>query len=489
MGMMRDRRGFLRDALMFAAASGMPVRLFGAAAELDRPDLRLGVLSDIHIHLAPGDDPARSESVMLFRKALEYFRDRRVDGVLIAGDLADQGLDIELKAVADTWFGVFPDGKLPDGSPVANLMHYGDHDAETRFWKPRKEKHLLACARLGIPPVRSLSVDENRKTCWEEYFHEPWSPVRHVQVKGYDFLLSNFMREGGRSAPNDLAERLAKMDLDPTRPFFYSQHRYIDGTYLADEEMRKFGRDNGVAGKVLPNYPNCIAFQGHTHYMLSDPRGVWIGDYVSVNTGALKSASCGRIRENGTAISWIKDDYMLEKEMPCLRDRRGHGGSVVSVKGDLVTVERRDFGCDLPLRPDIVFSMDRTQRSGQSDAARKAQSVAPQFPAGARVSVSEGMGKDRRKRKKMQVTVSFPTVRSKDGRPRAHEYFVRAESEDGMLLKEKRVFPPGINLPESRDADVSTCVFAKDEIANTGKVRFSVCPANCWGVKGEPIFG
>ena len=169
--MMRDRRGFLRDALMLAAASGLPVRLFGAAAESGRPDLRLGVLSDIHIHLAPGDDPVRSESVVRFRKALEYFRDRRVDGVLIAGDLADQGLDIELKAVADTWFGVFPDGKLPDGSPVANLMHYGDHDAEARFWKPRKEDAVRAGYTIlsgfispGEQAVRDMLLENGNAT-------------------------------------------------------------------------------------------------------------------------------------------------------------------------------------------------------------------------------------------------------------------------------------------------------------------------------------
>ena len=475
-----NRREFLKNACAAAAAYGLPARIWGAAKMMDGPDLVIGLLSDIHIGLRPKDDPVKATS--LFRHALEYFRDRHVDGVLVSGDLADSGLEPELKAVADAWFSVFSDGRLPDGSPVANLMHYGDHDAEARFYNA---KRMSIFPKAGLPIPRSLSQGELRKECWEAFFGEPWSPVRHVKVKGFDFVLSNFMREGGRSAPVDLARRLAEMRLDPSRPFFYSQHRWIGGTYLADEEM--WGEDNGVAGKVLPNYPNCIAFQGHTHYMLTDERSVWIGDFISVNNGSLLNQWPARMRENGTDISWYKNDYMLENQMGCLDGKQGHAGMVMSVKDDLIAIERRDFGCDLPLGPDLVFSVDPRARAQHVDVARKAKSVAPEFAPGAKVTVAEGIGADRLKRRKEQVTVSFPTVRSQADRPRAYEYFVRAEGEDGALLKEKRVYSPGVNLPECQDANISTCIFSKDEIKCAEKVRFAVYPSNCWGVKGAPI--
>lgn len=478
---MLNRREFLRNACAAAAAAGMPARIWGAAKMLEKPDLVIGLLSDIHISIGPKSDPVKATA--MFRHALEYFRDRHVDGVLISGDLANSGLEPELKAVADAWFTVFPDGKLPDGSPVANLMHYGDHDAEKRFYTDRLKASF---EKAGVPVPRSLSDGELRKECWEAFFHEPWAPLRHVRVKGYDFVLSNFMREGGSSAPKDLSQRLAALKLDPTKPFFYSQHRYIGGTYLANEEM--WGEDNGVAGKVLPNYPNCIAFQGHTHYMLTDPRDIWIGDYVTVNNGSLLNAACGRVRENGVDISWYRNDYMREKQMSCLNLHAGHGGSVMTVKGDLVTIEHRDFGCDLPLGPDIVFSMEKALRPKYADGMRKVLSVAPEFAKGTAVTVSRMVGKDRQKRETEQVIVRFPTVNSAADRPRAHEYFVRAERADGTLLKEKRVYSPHINLPESKDAPETTCVFAKAELGD-GPVRFEVRPANCWGVKGSPIVG
>ena len=476
-----NRREFLKNACAAAAAYGMPARIWGAAEMMGKPDLVIGLLSDIHVQLPPTVE--RPGALERFRHALEHFRDRRVDGVLVSGDLANLGLETELKAVADTWFSVFPDGRLPDGSPVANLMHYGDHDAEARFYSDGLKAKFTSA---GLPVPRSLSEGENRREIWEKLFREPWSPVRHVKVKGYDFVLSNFMREGGKSAPDDLEAQLRAMDLDPEKPFFYSQHRWIRGTYLDQEEM--WGDDNGVSGKVLPKFPNCVAFQGHTHYMITDDRSVWIGDFVSVNNGSLLNQWPARMRENGTDISWYKNDYMREKQMKCLDGERGHAGMVMSLKGDLVTLERRDFGCDLPLGPDLVFSVDPKVRARNVDAARKANSAAPEFAADAKVAVVARAGKDRQGRATPQVVVGFPTVKATGGRPRAYEYFVRAEREDGTLVKEKRVYSPGINLPESKDAPETTCVFARAELAD-GPVRFTVRPANCWGVTGRAIKG
>lgn len=477
---MTNRREFLTGACAAVAACGMPARIWGAAKRLGKPDLVIGLLSDIHVSLPV--QGGRSKSLELFRHALEYFREQHVDGVLVSGDLADAGLETELKAVADAWFGVFPDGKLPDGSPVANLMHYGDHDAEVRFYN---DEIKLKFTKAGVPVPRSLSQSENRKEIWEALFHEPWSPVRHVKVKGYDFVLANFMRESGFSAPNDLDAQLKRMHLDPMRPFFYSQHRWIPGTYLADEEM--WGEDYGTSHKVLPRYPNCVAFQGHTHYMLTDDRCVWIGDFIAVHNGALQSQFPARMRENGLDIFWYKDDYMRKTQMPCVDGWRGHAGMVMRVYDKLIVLERRDFGTDLPLGPDLVFSTDLKLRPRYRDASRKAASVAPEFASGAKATAVTRMGKDRQGHPTEQVVVSFPTVKEMGKRPRAYEYFVRAEKMDGTLLKEKRVYPPGINLPESLEGSMSTCVFSKAEIAADGPVRFVVRPANCWGVLGRPI--
>lgn len=472
------RLDFLRGSVATAAFSGMPASVMGAANLLGKPDLVIGLLSDIHIQLPP---TVKSTGTLdRFRHALEYFRDREVDGVLVSGDLANAGLETELAAVARAWFEVFPGGKLPNGQHVANLMHYGDHDAETRFYTPAVKDPFV---RAGLPVPRSLSEGENRKVIWEKLFHEPWAPVRHVKVKGYDFVLSNFMREGSASAPSDLESRLNALKLDPDKPFFYSQHRWIRGTYLTDEEM--WGADNGIAYGVLSKFPNAVAFQGHTHYMLTDDRTVWVGPFVSVNNGSLLNQWPARKRENGPDISWLKDDPMRDSQMKCLDGWRVHAGLVMSVYRDKIVLERRDFESDRPLGPDLVFSVDPKKR--HCDAQRREASVAPEFSADAKVSVLARSGRDRAGRSTEQVVVSFPPARSGGGRPRAFDYVVRAERADGGLVKEKRVFASTAHMPESVEAKTVECVFSRAEVARA--TVFSARPCNCWGKSGGAIRG
>ncbi len=476
-----NRREFIGRAAMAAAATGVPARIWGAAEALGEPDLRLGVLSDIHIHVTPGEKT--HPTAERFRHALEYFREREVDGVLVCGDLADTGLQDEFELMASVWNAVFPGGKGKGGRPVVNLLHYGDHDAEKRFYR----KDILAprYAKAGLPVPPSLSEGDLRKTLWEKCFGEEWEPVKHKRVKGYDFFLSHFLREAPGTAPG-LKGILAKANLDPSRPFFYSQHRYIGGTYLADEEM--WGNDSGKNGPVLEQFPNVVAFTGHTHYMLTDDRIVWQERFTQINAGSLLNAPCGRQRENGVDISWYRTDYMRDTQMPRIDMHRGHHGMVMNLKGTDMVLERRDFGCDMPVGPDLVFSVSAEARANRTHslAACKARSVAPEFAPGAVAAATRGMGKNRRKETVDQVTVTFPVVGPAGNRPRAFDYVVRALGPDGALLKAKRVYSPGINLPPEKDAKQANCVFAVAELG-TGPIRFMVAPANCWRVEGRPI--
>lgn len=446
-----------------------------------RPQLLIGVLGDIHVHLEPGEDPVGNGSVVRFRRALEYFRERKVDGVLICGDLTDQGLDIELKAVADTWFDVFPGGKLPDGTPVVNLMHYGDHDAETRFWDSRKERHLAACARRGVPAVRSLSVDENRKTCWEAFFHEAWRPIQVKRVKGRAFVLAHFMRETP-GWNEGLTEALASADVKSDELFFFSQHRPFKGTELA-----KWGPDDGKNEKSLEAYPNAVVFFGHTHYMLTDDRMVLQKGYTAINAGALKNQSVDRHHENGVLIPWIKEDLDRDLDMPCVDNGICHAGMVMCVDGDRIVLERRDFGTGFALGPDLMFAVDVPARSRGEDRAlaEKARGLAPVFPAGAMVRLSRAPAVSRRKRKFVALRLEFPVAKSADEHPRAYDYRVCAWTEDDRLVKERFVFSPAANRPEPCDAGPVSCLFDVRDLDTV--VRFTVEARSCWGIPSASL--
>ena len=79
------------------------------------PDLKVGVLSDVHLGYYWDPDLQTPR----FYKALKAYKEMGVDAILIAGDLNDQGkssLSLEgqkayMEEFADVWFSVFPEAK------------------------------------------------------------------------------------------------------------------------------------------------------------------------------------------------------------------------------------------------------------------------------------------------------------------------------------------------------------------------------------------
>ena len=126
-----NRRDFIKGAAgfgglgcLFAGGCSFP----GFAGDV--PQLRFGVVSDVHIRAgAGGIGTAEGYGTETLEKAFAYFRDCGADAVVIAGDIADRGLVRELKAVADAWQRVFPGDMAPDGRKVERIFVYGNHDA------------------------------------------------------------------------------------------------------------------------------------------------------------------------------------------------------------------------------------------------------------------------------------------------------------------------------------------------------------------------
>ena len=210
--------------------------------------LKLGVISDIHITDWEATGP--------FRAVLREFDSWGADGVMVCGDLADYGVIPQLECVARAWFEVFPDGKGRDGRPVANLMHYGDHDTRGATYRRCKP-----CVKMfpDEEEMKKVIIRLNdRKAIWEKCFHEPWSPIVHKRVKGYDFVLSHFTQgekgnERGDNTPG-LEKFMAGLNLDPNRPFFHSQHRVYRNTACGPHV---WGQEDGTTGALFATkYPN-----------------------------------------------------------------------------------------------------------------------------------------------------------------------------------------------------------------------------------------
>ena len=477
-----NRRGFLGGAGAMAAiapkafASVKPVSL-----GVER--MRFGVLSDIHVNIA-GVKPHLEKT---FRKLDEW----KVDGILACGDLADLGLEQELQMLADTWFKVFPGGKSTlDGRTVANLMHYGDHDMSVSYWnRPEVQK--------AIPDEetrrRSLIFDGDRKAIWERCFKEPWAPIVHKNVKGYDFVLSHFTRgepdnKYGHCTPG-LEEFFAARKFDSGKPFFYSQHRVMRNTVIGASAANL---DEGRSTKLFSKYPNLIAFCGHCHISGSNEKNIWQGAFNCVHVPSLSYCCTMGGRENGYcgADRVPPSPPKPVKTMGQHPSGRTHQGMLCIVYDNAVVLRRWEFQHDKQIGPDWViplssFSLPADEKPF-SYAYRTKNDPVPQFAVGSKIKLSRQKAKDRSGAAHNMIVVEFPPAM----KPRANDYEVTVELLQGdveRVLVQKRVFSPGYLYGEEMDNQNVKCLITPEEVPSGWTVRYVVRPVNAFGVKGDAI--
>ena len=473
------RKAFLNGALAFTATR--PWRMFAAGSVSDpialnvlphgtEPDMRFGVVSDVHVREATG--PFGTEALY---KAFAWFRDQGVDGVVIAGDMADYGLLAQLQCVADAWEKAFPGGKGAGGKPVEKLFIYGNHDIEG-----------FKYSKVKPAPEEAIATD--RAAAWERVFKEPYEPIWKKTVKGYAFIGAHW--DGWKGVPAiEPYLKAHAAELRGDRPFFYIQHPHPKDTCHGPWA---WGHDDGFAGRALSQYPNAIAFSGHSHHPLTDERSIWQGAFTSIGAASLRYIDPIYGRENA-------GPHALDglKQMPFVDQFSGKEGMLVSVYGSCIVIERRDFVYDGKLGPDWIIPLPAAQNKPFDFKLRADRAVAPQFPVGAKVTVSgPADGKDRKGRAARQLTVTFPAAVRDAAHTRAYDYEVVAEVEECDVRRAvctKRVYSPAYFLAPEREPETVSCVFLLNEL-NTRKgpyfsptVRFIVRAAETFGKKSEPI--
>ena len=465
------RKNFLIGSM--AVASAGTRRMFAAptGTVCGTPRLKVGVLSDIHV---------RNESLQKsFIKALEWYRDQGVDAVLVAGDMADQGLVSQLQLVADAWFKVFPDNKTPDGRPVTQLLQYGNHDVAGWLEKNYPDPAERARNLIKFDP----------KGCWERAFHEEYTPCFSKTVKGYTFVGAHWPGIGG------LGDWLAANGnkLDPSKPFFYFQHPHPKDTCYG---AWAWGHDNGLSTKALSPYANAIALSGHSHYTLTDERSVWQGAFTSIGTSSLAYSSLDyNFRENASGNDYGCDEKR-NRQMGRVFTGDGRQGMLFTICDDHIRIERREFTWGESLGDDWILPIGKAAEKPFAYAKRVRGRVAPEFPEGAVVKVAlvpPKAEKDKPAPKEpTHVEVTFPHAETK-GKCRVFEYEVQAvvvEDDVEMVATTRRVLAPDFFLPPSKAGLDGSCVFALSELPKGKKgihFRFDVSPIECFGKKGRAI--
>ena len=463
----------------------------GTVGKASQIRLRVGVISDIHITSA-AQQP-------YFEKSLRTLDKWGVDGVLVCGDLADHGLVQQLELVAESWFRVFPEGRGFDGREVVNLMHYGDHDMSSRFWNQETAKKAFPDEKLRR---QGVLANRNHAADWERCFREPWLPIQHKKVKGYDFVLCHYTRakdERGRyndSNTPGLVDFFKEHAFDRSRPIFVSQHRPPKGTICGQQVIAAYNEDDGTSTSLYSQYPNLISFFGHLHRTATCEKSIWQGAFTCVHVPSLRYVCTRGGRENGYSIA-DRPAYapsLPAKLMPSIPSGRTHQGLFMAVSDDEVVFRRWDFEHDKSLGPNWVvpiasFKLPDNEKPFSPD--RRAEKLpVPKFPEDAVIRVENAQRVVRAKTKCDVRIVSFPPVGATPGSVRADDYEVTVELwHDDVVrtLCQKRVYSPRYFYGLDQETMRVECWFSKDEVPDGWMVRYVVRPSNAFGIKGDAI--
>ncbi len=432
------------------------------------PNVSFGVISDIHV--------TTPESTAVFRSALKYFRDRKVDAVVVAGDLSDWGLRSGLKYVADAWYSVFPNDRAPDGRKVEKLFCTGNHDYDGYMYGDiTLDMHVQGYSETEA--LRTLGM----KRCWEEAFNEPFAAVRHRTVKGYDFISAEWKEgDGWHKESERWFAQNAKL-LDPKKPFFFFTHYPLGGTTSCSGNE---GNKEYPSIAAFKGMPNAVAFSGHCHWTLNDERSIWQGEYTAIAIPSMSYTTIPGGYENG-GDSRMGNPKASMAKIPARSEFREAQGYLVSVYDDRMEVERRDFTEGVEAAPAWVVTSPAAAESRYAFANSKMRTPVPEFPEGAKVSVNTCNTEDRDGHWAIMMRLEFPSARARSGR--VFDYEVRIEKEDGTIPTVRRFLAPAFYRLERDEPARQNFLFNAMDLPETGRYRFRLYPRNCFGECGKPI--
>ena len=454
------RREFILSGLAASFVAGCrTVDLFG------RPELTFGVVSDIHV--------TTPESAARFEKALRYFRGRGADAVMACGDLTDWGVKSGFAYVRAAWQRVF------NGTATVPLFCTGNHDFEG-FWYGDMTMEMHA---NGYSEDEAIVRDAGgMKAVWEKTFGEAYAPVRVRTVKGYDFVSSEYYADDGKSRP-DVAGFMAKNAArfkNGKKPFFFFQHLPMKGTTIDGAGWA----DGGQGLSVLKDFPNAVAFTGHTHRPFVDERQIWQGAFTAIGTPSLSYPGFPGVHENGGA----KRDGTATNAMrmiPARRELAGTQGFFVSVYADKIVVERRDLEADgIEAAPAWVIPLDGAKPFDFAETEKRVP--VPAFPSGATLHCETRNTENRQGKWTIVMMCEFPSALVPAGW-RVFDYEIRAVPKDGTAPLVKRFFSPAYHKLPACEPARQCFWFDVAELPQDKDYNLEVRACNCFGKASAPL--
>lgn len=500
-----SRRWFIGGAVSALAFGGC--KMFTAPIgkySSGKRKLSFGVISDVHIrydYLTHQVGTNFNKNGETLEKTLTWFRDQGVDAVVIAGDIADYGINAELQLVADVWNKVFPDNKAPDGRTVEKVFVSGNHDIEGFKYG----KFGLKCWSDEKELAKNVLVTDFKKN-WEKIFNEEYSDIYKKEINGYTFIGQHWANQGwGKNCKFDLIRPFMeanKSKINTSLPFFYVQHPHPKNTCHGP---RAWGADVGITTQVLNNFPTAVAFSGHSHYPLADKDTIWQGGFTSIGTASLRYLSFndesilgGKLpagfensrtfsKKSSKPIKYMADE---NKVMTGIDWHNMRQGMLIKVFDDCMTILRRDFVHDMMIGEEWVMPLSTAEGKPFAFAEHAKRIKAPEFPKDAKVTINKTRGKNRGKKdapsvEKDILAIDFPNADA-TGIDNLSHYEISVEAKDPVQNQLRRMISANVANP-GKKAKEFTLKIALDTLPENTKYRFVIYPVSSLGQKGRFI--
>lgn len=465
------RRSFLGGLGMAVGGLILPSRAFG----VEQPNLRVGVVSDVHIGAKNSTHHADTEARL--EKALRWFDSQGVDAVAVPGDIAHSGKIEELERFAAIWTQVFPGDRRSDGGVVEKLFVTGNHDLAA-FWVKGDDEYLSRVL---------FAHKDNPGKVWKRLFNEEFLPIWKKEVKGYTFVGSQWPT-GTDDPPVEAWFREHAEELRGSKPFFYLQHAHPKGT-CGDG---KISYDDGRSTRALAAFGNAVAITGHSHQTLTDESSVWQGSFTSINAGCLRGGGNDRSRKiyDSCWPTYNKKLRLLNRMNP-IDTLEGGCCLLIDVFDASLRIRRWSLAYDQPLGEDWCVSLPARTGGAFDNALQRSSSVGPEFSTSAKLevvvcSVAPKAVAGPALHKKPCVWLKIPHPRTVKSGSRVYDFEISV-MESGKQLLQRTVLANGFNVPEAVADRVSNCLFGRDELPPTGTCRFVVRPRNAFGVVGRGL--
>lgn len=427
------------------------------------PRLRFGVVSDIHVsRLSVKPETYAYGNSTTFKAALEYFRDQGVDAVVCPGDMSDRGVTWMLDVCGQVWRQVFPGNRAPDGRKVEPIFVYGNHDSDKR-WFDRASGILKDKSAAEAETIKAMSISRCEAAAWEHAFGEPWQPVYLKRVKGYAFVGVHWGHEG--ELPAFLAAH--RDELKGAKPFFEVQHPHPKGTLYG---RYTWGEDAGATTKALAGFPNAVSFSGHSHTSIALEASVWQGAFTAIGCSSLSYQSLFE-RKNVLNVSPKGNRYKAASS-------NHREGMLVTVYDDCLEIERREFVRGEALGPNWVIPLpvDAEERPF-SYAVQKRRLLPPEFPKGARPTVSKT---------KDYIEIGLPAAMHAPERTRTIWYELTV-LDGGKPVYSATLLADGFFAPSGKIPQPTAFKVRPDELPAGGDFRYEVVARDIFDRVSRPL--